>query len=33
MHLYLIFSEGIAMSSNKLHDSFKVALPGANGVT
>ena len=33
IHLYLIFSEGIAMGSHKLHDSFKVALPRTNGMT
>ena len=33
IYLYLIFSEGIAMGSHKLHDSFKVALPRTNGMT
>lgn len=33
MYLYFIFRKGIAMSSHKLYDSFKVALPRTNGVT
>ena len=33
MYLYFIFSEGIAMGSHELHDSFKIALPRTDGVT
>ena len=33
LYLYFIFSEGIAMGSHELHDSFKIALPRTDGVT